>query len=148
MYSSWTAICGATWVIGIEWHIHLLTWCSIWCFAYLFTFVLSVLFSSSLCPFFCLGLYTTIARFVTGNMVSCLLRDPTCVLGLTCLIKDIVNGNFDDEGRNYILASKLIGIIKPEGGIRPIAIGELFFSVVRQRMFDRRTPILVVSICP
>ena len=73
----------------------------------------------------------------TGNMISCLLSDHTCVLGLVRLISDIINGNFDDSARDYILASRLVALVKPSGGIRPVAIGELFFRVAAKYMNDR-----------
>ena len=70
-------------------------------------------------------------------MVSCLLKDQACLLGLTGLISDIINGNFNEQAREYILAARLIGLCKPSGGIRPIAIGELFFRLAARYMNER-----------
>ena len=46
--------------------------------------------------------------------------------GLAAVINDICNGVIVDESlRCRLLASRLVPITKPSGGIRPIAIGEV-----------------------
>jgi hypothetical protein len=46
--------------------------------------------------------------------------------GLELFIRDICNGNFNDAMRERLLACRLVALRKPDGGIRPIAIGEVF----------------------
>jgi hypothetical protein len=66
-----------------------------------------------------------------GNMLSSLVEAPICRAGIIALLKDIINGNIPDQARQYLLASRLVGLNKEEGrsGARPIAIGELFYRL-------------------
>ena len=59
-------------------------------------------------------------------MLSSLVESDICRGGIIALLKDIINGNLPEPARQYLLASRLVGLNKPDGGVRPIAIGELF----------------------
>ena len=66
----------------------------------------------------------------TADLLLPLLEDDVCLRGLTRLINDIVNGNFDQRGQDFLTASWLIGIPKPgRKGVRPIAMGEVFYKI-------------------
>ena len=66
----------------------------------------------------------------TADLLLPLLEDDVCLRGLTRLINDIVNGNFDQRGQDFLTASWLIGIPKPgKKGVRPIAMGEVFYKI-------------------
>ena len=55
---------------------------------------------------------------------------PALVSQFITLLKDIINGNLPDSARQLLLASQAIGLGKPDNnGIRPIAIGELFYRL-------------------
>lgn len=64
-----------------------------------------------------------------GNLLSSLVESHICRAGIVALLKDILNGNISDDARQYLLASRLFGITKPDGGVRPIAAGELFYRL-------------------
>jgi hypothetical protein len=64
-----------------------------------------------------------------GNMLSTLAESPICMAGIIALLKDIINGNIPAQSRPYLLASRLVGLSKNGGGVRPIAIGELFYRL-------------------
>ena len=64
-----------------------------------------------------------------GNMLSMLVESDVCRAGIITLLKDIINGNLPDSARQLLLASRAIGLGKPDNGIRPIAIGELFYRL-------------------
>jgi hypothetical protein len=64
-----------------------------------------------------------------GNLLSSLVESHICRAGIVALLKDILNGNMSAEARQYLLASRLFGLTKPDGGVRPIAAGELFYRL-------------------
>ena len=64
-----------------------------------------------------------------GNMLSMLAESDICRAGIIALLKDIINGNLPESARQLLLASRAIGLGKPDDGIRPIAIGELFYRL-------------------
>jgi hypothetical protein len=64
-----------------------------------------------------------------GNMLSTLAESPICMAGIITLLKDIINGNIPAASRPYLLACRLVGLNKNGGGVRPIAIGEVFYRL-------------------
>ena len=57
------------------------------------------------------------------------MEDETCAKGVAALITDIVNGSSTlNEVRDLLLGSVLITPCKPNGSIRPIAMGEIFYK--------------------
>ena len=42
---------------------------------------------------------------------------------------DFINGKLSGPARDLLLASKEIGLLKPSGGVRPIAMPEIFFKL-------------------
>jgi len=65
----------------------------------------------------------------TGELVFALMDDPDCVQGLGTLIGDMLNGHLPDQARAYLTCSVLIPVSKPGGGIRPIAVSEVFYRL-------------------
>jgi hypothetical protein len=51
---------------------------------------------------------------------------PEAKKGLTLLIRDICNGVYSGEIQQRLLACRLIPLAKPNNGIRPVAVGEVF----------------------
>ena len=68
----------------------------------------------------------------TGELLLALTGDPDCLAGIVALVEDIINGLLDDRARSVLLASTLIATEKEAGGVRPIAIGEVFYRVACQ----------------
>jgi hypothetical protein len=64
-----------------------------------------------------------------GNLLSSLVESHICRAGIAAVLKDIVNGTIPEQARQYVLASRLFGITKPDNGARPIAVGELFYKL-------------------
>ena len=64
-----------------------------------------------------------------GNMLSSLVESALCRAGIITLLSDIVNNNLPDQARQYLLSSRLVGLSKPDSGVRPIAIGEVFYRL-------------------
>jgi Reverse transcriptase (RNA-dependent DNA polymerase) len=64
-----------------------------------------------------------------GNMVSILADDTTCRVALLRLMQDVCNDNIPDAIRDLLLSSHLVALRKPSGGLRPIAVGELFYRI-------------------
>jgi hypothetical protein len=64
-----------------------------------------------------------------GNMLSTLSESDICRAGIRALLRDIINGSLPEQARQYLLASRLVGLNKPTGGARPIAVGELFYRL-------------------
>jgi len=60
----------------------------------------------------------------SGDLLSLLGHDDTCLQSLSVLVQDIMNGLVPDAIRPHLLACKLIGIPKPNNGVRPIAMAE------------------------
>ena len=54
--------------------------------------------------------------------------DPTCLSGFAQLINDIIGGNLPAESKQFILSCNLIAIQKANG-MRPIAMGEIFYRL-------------------
>jgi hypothetical protein len=83
-----------------------------------------------------------------GNMLSTLVNSTTCMDGLACLFQDILNNDLPASIRPHILACRLVASNKPNGGkgIRPIAIGEMFYRVAAtiavRRVSDKAVKLL------
>ena len=65
----------------------------------------------------------------TGELIKALVGDADCLAGLVALVEDIVNGDLDDGARKLLLSSSLIASEKDSGGVRPIAIGDVFYRL-------------------
>ena len=65
----------------------------------------------------------------TGEMLAALIGDQECAQALRILVQDIFNGELDDNARSYLVASRLIPADKSDGGIRPIAVNEVFYKL-------------------
>jgi Reverse transcriptase (RNA-dependent DNA polymerase) len=64
-----------------------------------------------------------------GNYIATLARDPDCCKYLAYLTQRIINNDLDDSIRRLLTVSLLVGIDKPNGGVRPIAIGEILLRL-------------------
>lgn len=64
---------------------------------------------------------------MTFDHLRVLADDQTCMDGLACLMRDVLNEHLDPRFKEYLLASRGLGIEKGGGGVRPIAIGEAVY---------------------
>ena len=66
-----------------------------------------------------------------GNMIAVLADFPKCRIGLLRLLQDIINGNIPVSVQPHLLACRLVASNKahPSTGIRPIAVGEVFYRL-------------------
>jgi hypothetical protein len=63
-------------------------------------------------------------------MISTLAESDLCRTGIIALLKDIVNGQLPASAQQLLLSSRLVALNKPNGGgLRPIAMGELFYRL-------------------
>jgi hypothetical protein len=58
-----------------------------------------------------------------------LLDNPACYAAILALLTDIINGDIDPSVVPLLLSSRLIPATKPNGGIRPIAVGEVIMRL-------------------
>jgi hypothetical protein len=65
----------------------------------------------------------------TGEHLQALVGDPDCLTGIVAIVEDIVNGDFSEDVRVLLLSSSLIASEKEAGGLRSIAIGEIFYRL-------------------
>jgi len=66
---------------------------------------------------------------MTFDHIKVLTSDQTCMDGLACIMRDVLNDRLDSRFKEYLLASRGLGIEKagPPGSMRPIAIGEALY---------------------
>jgi hypothetical protein len=65
----------------------------------------------------------------TGDLLKALVYDDECLEGLVALVVAIANGDIGGKVKRLLLSSLLIGLPKPNGGTRPIAMGEIFYKL-------------------
>ena len=65
----------------------------------------------------------------SGDMIRAVAQDEECMDGISALTLAILNGELEGKAKTALLASILIGLKKPGGGTRPIAIGETFYKL-------------------
>ena len=64
-----------------------------------------------------------------GNMLSTLVSSDICRGGIIALMRDMINCRLPAEAAELLCASRLVGLNKPSGGIRPVAVGELLYRM-------------------
>ena len=62
----------------------------------------------------------------TESLLLPLAEDPLLLLSLTSFLEDIASGRVHPASRARLLACRLIPARKKDGGVRPIAVSELF----------------------
>ena len=70
----------------------------------------------------------------TGDLLKALIDDEQCLDGLTTMTMSIANGRVKGRAKALLLSSVLIGLDKPNGGTRPIAMGEVFYKLAATYM--------------
>jgi hypothetical protein len=65
----------------------------------------------------------------TEELILDALDDPEAARGIAAFLSDIANGRITRTVRYLLTSCTLIGIPKPDGGVRPIAMGDTFLKV-------------------
>ncbi|CAI6011584.1 unnamed protein product [Closterium sp. NIES-65] len=80
--------------------------------------------------------------WVTEHLRDTFLTEPTCLSHLLEVFNQWVAGQVSERARPWLAASNLVGLSKPNGDVRPVAIGEVLpparileaFGVLRERL--------------
>ena len=84
-----------------------------------------------------------------GNMLSTLAESDLCRAGIIALLKDIVNGQLPAPSQQLLLLSRLVALDKPNGGgLRPIAMGELFYRLAALIMTRKVAAVAASQLSP
>jgi hypothetical protein len=83
-----------------------------------------------------------------GNMLSSLVESALCRAGIIALLSDILNGRLPEQARQYLLSSRMVGLTKPDDGVRPIAIGEMFYRLAAVLAVRRVTAAAATLLAP
>ena len=73
----------------------------------------------------------------SAEMVFVIMGDDVCKKEFAAMMLDLVNGEIDDCVRKRLVRARLVPLGKPDGGIRPIAIGETFLKIAGKVLFAR-----------
>ena len=65
----------------------------------------------------------------TDTIVRILIDDPVCCESLCHMIMDLINGFLSKEVMRRLTRARLIAIPKANGGVRPVAIGEVLMKL-------------------
>ena len=71
----------------------------------------------------------------TAELLLPLLEDESCLDAITLLAQLIANNELDDHSRRLLTSSVLHAIPKSDGGLRPLAMGELFVKLACKYCF-------------
>jgi len=72
----------------------------------------------------------------TAELLLPLLEDDICFDGITLLVQLIANNELDTETRKLLTSSLLLGHLKPDDSLRPLAMGELFLKIAARYCHD------------
>ena len=64
-----------------------------------------------------------------GNHLKSLIASEGCLRGLAQMVQDLANGFLPEAAKRLVLASRLVALRKPNGGVRPIAVGEVIWKL-------------------
>src|SRR6185312_2339125 len=65
----------------------------------------------------------------TEELVLEAMEDPDAARGIAAFVTDIANAAVSPTVRELLTTCTLVGIPKPDGGVRPIAMGEVFLKI-------------------
>ncbi|CAI5985258.1 unnamed protein product, partial [Closterium sp. NIES-64] len=78
--------------------------------------------------------------WVTEHLRDTFLTEPTCLSHLLEVFNKWVAGRVPERARPWLAASNLVGLSKPNGDVRPVAIGEVLPRILARA--------LCISLCP
>ena len=62
----------------------------------------------------------------TGSVIRLLVDDEPCCVSMCHMMGDLINGFLSRQVMKRLNRARLVAIAKPDGGVRPVAIGEIF----------------------
>ncbi|CAI7825137.1 unnamed protein product [Closterium sp. NIES-54] len=78
--------------------------------------------------------------WVTEHLRDTFLTEPSCLSHLLEVFNQWVAGHVPERARPWLAASNLVGLSKPNGDVRPVAIGEVLPRILARA--------LCISLCP
>ena len=73
----------------------------------------------------------------TDNVLRLLLDDEVCCTSLCHMMADLLNGFLSRQVLRRLNRARLIAIPKPDGGVRPVAMGDVFGKLAGIILFQR-----------
>ena len=77
---------------------------------------------------------------MTYDHLAVLAEDDECVVHLARFMADIINGTLPSRARQLLTASNLFPLAKPDGGVRPVAVGEVLLRASAAWLAKIHTP--------
>jgi len=79
----------------------------------------------------------------TEELLYDVLDNDVVATAFAPIVTDVMNGHVGPETLGILRCSTLVGLAKPDGGVRPVALGELFSKVAELLAVDAARPKLV-----
>jgi hypothetical protein len=70
---------------------------------------------------------------ISGRVLSVVVSSAIGLNAVAAILTDLTNGTFSDVMRPWFLSSVGVALPKPNGGIRPICIGDVFYRLAATR---------------
>ena len=74
---------------------------------------------------------------LTVELIKLLVEDIVCRTALCKIVRDIINNDIEDSYRRRLVRCRIVGLPKPDDGVRPIAVGEALLKVAQHVVFNR-----------
>ena len=74
---------------------------------------------------------------MTDTIVRILIDDPVCCANFCHMLMDLVNGFLSKDVMRRLTRSRLIAIPKTNGGVRPVAVGEVIMKLAGSVLVQR-----------
>ncbi|CAI5998528.1 unnamed protein product [Closterium sp. NIES-65] len=86
--------------------------------------------------------------WVTEHLRDTFLTEPTCLSHLLEVFNQWVAGQVPERARPWLAASNLVGLSKPNGDVRPVAIGEVLPRILARALCISLRPAMVSYFLP
>ncbi|CAI5981979.1 unnamed protein product [Closterium sp. NIES-65] len=86
--------------------------------------------------------------WVTEHLRDTFLTEPTCLSHLLEVFNQWVAGQVPERARPWLAASNLVGLSKPNGDVRPVAIGDVLPRILARALCISLRPAMVSYFLP
>ncbi|CAI5987433.1 unnamed protein product [Closterium sp. NIES-64] len=86
--------------------------------------------------------------WVTEHLRDTFLTEPSCLPHLLEVFNQWVAGQVPERARPWLAASNLVGLSKPNGGVRPVAIGEVLPRILARALCISLRPAMASYFLP
>ncbi|CAI6003961.1 unnamed protein product [Closterium sp. NIES-64] len=86
--------------------------------------------------------------WVTEHLRDTFLTEPSCLSHLLEVFNQWVAGQVPERARPWLAASNLVGLSKPNGDVRPVAIGEVLPRILARALCISLRPAMVSYFLP